>query len=74
LPQSGDMLLALPVKGESFLLRRAGRAVLVDGGCEKDNIADVMARYVRDVTHFDVVLCTHGDADHAGGLPNLLNR
>lgn len=72
-PKTPDMVLALPVKGESFLLRRAGRAVLFDGGLPSDGIANVLERHVRDVQRLDVVLCTHGDRDHAGGLPNLLN-
>jgi hypothetical protein len=67
------MVLALPVKGESFLLRRAGRAVLVDGGLPSDLIANVLEQQIRDVRRLDVVVCTHGDRDHAGGLPNLLN-
>lgn len=73
-PKTPDMVLALPVKGESFLLRRAGRAVLVDGGWPSDGIANVLERHVRDVQRLDIVLCTHGDGDHAGGLPNLLNN
>ena len=72
-PKTPDLVLALPVKGESFLLRRAGRAVLVDGGWKSDRIANVLERHVPDVQRLDVVLCTHGDQDHAGGLPNLLD-
>lgn len=72
-PKTPDMVLALPVKGESFLLRRAGQAVLVDGGLPSDRIAKVLEQQVRDVRRLDVVVCTHGDRDHAGGLPNLLN-
>ena len=68
-----DMVLALPVRGESFLLRRARRAVLVDGGLPSDRVATVLERHVGDVRRLDVVLCTHGDRDHAGGLPKLLN-
>lgn len=69
-----DMLLALPIKGESFLFRRAGRAVLVDGGYKGDKIPDKLKRHVKDLERLDVVLCTHGDSDHAGGLPNLLDK
>ena len=72
-PNTPDMVLALPVKGESFLLRRAERAVLVDGGLPSDRIANVLEQEVRDLRRFDVVVCTHGDRDHAGGLANLLN-
>ena len=72
-PETSDMVLALPVKGESFLLCRAGRAVLVDGGFPSDGIADVLKQQTPDVQRLDIVLCTHGDRDHAGGLPNLLD-
>jgi hypothetical protein len=68
-----DMLLALPINGESFLLRRGGKNVLVDGGYKRDKVADVLKHHVRDVQHLDVVVCTHGDGDHIGGLPALLD-
>ena len=68
-----DMVLALPVQGESFLLRREGRAALVDGGLPSDRIANTLRQHVRDVKNLDIVLCTHGDRDHAGGLPNLID-
>ncbi|WP_170547134.1 MBL fold metallo-hydrolase [Ruegeria arenilitoris] len=66
------MLLALPISGESFLLRRAGKNVLVDGGYKKDEIAHVLEHQIRDVQYLDVVVCTHGDGDHVGGLSALL--
>ena len=74
LPKLGDMLLALPINGESFLLRRAGKNVLVDGGYKRDKIADVLKHHVRDVHYLDIVICTHGDSDHVGGLPALLDE
>jgi hypothetical protein len=73
LPKTADMLMALPIAGESFLLRRSGKRVLVDGGYKKDNIAGVLESQFPDVSYLDVVVCTHGDSDHAGGLPELLN-
>ena len=69
LPAKVDMLTALPTNGESFLLRRAGKNVLVDGGYKKDNIAHVLKLQFQDVQYLDVVVCTHGDGDHIGGLP-----
>lgn len=73
-PGRQDFLLALPIKGESFLLRRAGKTVLVDGGYEKDKIAHVLEKQIKDVQHLDIVVCTHGDGDHVGGLPALLDN
>lgn len=69
-----EMIVALPIEGESFLLRRDGRSVLVDGGWKRDNVAKVLTQLFSDMAHLDIVLCTHGDGDHAGGLPNLLNQ
>lgn len=65
--------MALPIKGESFLLRRSGKNVLVDGGYKGDKIARVLESQIQDVPYLDVVVCTHGDSDHVGGLPPLLN-
>lgn len=67
-----DQLLALPITGEAFLLRRQGRTVLVDGGWKKDKIVHALVPYVSATKTLDVVVCTHGDGDHAGGLVELL--
>jgi hypothetical protein len=69
-----DQLLALPVSGEAFLLRRRGHAVLVDGGWKKDKVAAVIGAHLPALRTLDIVVCTHGDGDHAGGLPELLRR
>ena len=71
---SWDQLLALPVSGESFLLRRSHYAVLVDGGWKKDKVRSVLATHFPAIGKLDIVVCTHGDGDHAGGLPDLLNN
>ena len=74
LPKQADMLMALPIRGESFLLRRSGKHVLVDGGYKGDKIARVLENQIQDVPFLDVVVCTHGDSDHVGGLPPLLKE
>jgi hypothetical protein len=63
-----DELVALPVKGESFLLRRGTRYILVDGGFSGQKLAGAIAAREEDLRRIDVVVCTHGDRDHAGGL------
>ncbi|WP_170756498.1 MBL fold metallo-hydrolase [Ruegeria lacuscaerulensis] len=73
-PLYNDMVLALPIEGESFILRREGKYVLVDGGFKKDRIDRVLKRYVPQKDYLDVVVCTHGDRDHVGGLPALLDE
>ncbi len=67
-----DRLLALPIRGESFLLQRGKHNILVDGGWEGDNISQVLDKHVPSLKMIHVVVCSHGDEDHAGGLPALL--
>lgn len=67
-----DQLVALPVFGDAFLLRRSGRVILVDGGKSSVLLAGELAKY--GVSHLDIVVCTHADYDHAGGLVDLLDR
>ncbi|CAM4165609.1 MBL fold metallo-hydrolase [Roseomonas mucosa] len=69
-----DQVLALPISGEAFLLRRRGHAVLVDGGWKKDNVTRVLATHLPAIKPLDIVVCTHGDGDHAGGLPDVLRH
>ena len=69
-----DHLCALPIRGEAFLLRRAGRWVLVDGGYDRARLADAINAYDASITHIDIVVCTHADEDHAGGLGAFLKE
>jgi hypothetical protein len=68
-----DRLLALPTSGESFLLQRGGKNILVDGGYGYRKLADTLASPAVAVQHLDIVVCTHADMDHAGGLVGLLD-
>lgn len=69
-----DRLWALPIKGEAFLLRRGGHSVLVDGGWDGKVLASSIAAHAPDIQKLDVVVCTHADKDHAGGLATLLKH
>jgi len=70
--------IALPLSsGESFLLRTtdsAGRdrTILVDGGIRHGKKSRELAKKLKEVgpriSHIDIVVCTHSDADHAQGL------
>ncbi len=62
-------------QGDSFLIEAAnGHQILIDGG--KDDavltaLSEVMPRGDHSI---DVVIATHPDADHIGGLPLVLSR
>ncbi|HEX3036614.1 MAG TPA: MBL fold metallo-hydrolase, partial [Thermodesulfobacteriota bacterium] len=57
-----------------FLQTPNGRQMLIDGGPNKkvlSELGEVMPFYDRSI---DVVVATHPDADHIGGLPEVLER
>lgn len=67
--------------GESFLLRTADqngreRAILVDAAYSTYNDGsttfEALEAEAPDVQRIDVAICTHEDADHCDGFPNLL--
>ena len=62
-----DKLTALPLKGESFLLRRDDYTILVDGGYGSKPLLTALKKLREPVAYIDVVVCTHADMDHAGG-------
>lgn len=62
-------------QGDSILIQSpTGRRLLVDGGPDGAvlrELATVLPWYSRRI---DVVLATHPDTDHIGGLPDVLSR
>ncbi|RYG36834.1 MAG: MBL fold metallo-hydrolase [Burkholderiales bacterium] len=69
-----DRLLALPIPGESFLLQRGGKNILVDGGYGYKALEKALTSAEIEVNFLHIVVCTHADADHAGGLADLLDK
>jgi competence protein ComEC len=62
-------LVALDVgQGDALLLETGSARVLVDGGGDS-TAARLLAR--RGVRHLDLVIATHGDLDHVGGLSDV---
>jgi len=60
-------------QGDAALVQSpAGATVLIDGGQEPDDVAIQLA--ALGVRRLDVVVATHGHADHVGGLPAVLTR
>lgn len=65
--------IALDTHGESILVRTPqGKSVLIDGGLPQGG--PQVAAYLRaqGVTALDLVVATHDDPDHFGGLPLVL--
>ena len=64
-------------QGQSILLQSGDRTYLVDCGGDRDeDTADLVAETLlsQGIYHLDGIILTHMDADHAGGLSNLLTR
>jgi len=64
-------------QGASTLFYSQGHAVLVDcGGNSFDDPGDVAADYLQSLgsSHLDALVLTHYHADHANGVPELLER
>lgn len=69
-----NKLSALHVSGESFLLQRGVHNILVDGGYGSQALIAALSAPDVVVNHLHIVVCTHADRDHAGGLTDLLDR
>ena len=64
-------------QGQSLILHSGGKTFLIDCGGSNDEIAANTAAETllsRGITHLDGIILTHGDRDHAGGIPYLLTR
>ena len=62
--------------GESIFIETPnGNRMLIDGGGGKTEVADILGNLLPlSDRQIDVVLLTHADADHVGGLPEVLRR
>lgn len=56
----------------ALLLGPAGETVLIDGGPDPAILAGKLRKF--GVDHFDLVVATHGDRDHIGGLGSVVSR
>lgn len=57
-----------------FIQSPTGRQVLIDGGADRDVLSE-LARVMPFFDHsIDVLIATHPDKDHIGGLPHVLER
>ena len=63
-------------QGQSLLLETGSGVVLVDCGSNTENTGDLVSDYLsaRGIRRIRLLLLTHYDEDHAGGVPELLDQ
>jgi competence protein ComEC len=71
-PQEWRIAMCDVGQGDGVLLRAAGRVMLVDTGPEPEPLAACLARL--GVERLDVVVLTHFDLDHVGGMDAIAGR
>jgi competence protein ComEC len=59
-------------QGDATLIQAGGRSVLVDAGPPGDHIAARLRG--AGVRHLDLLVITHAQADHEGGVPDVLSH
>ena len=58
-----------------FIETPSGNRMLIDGGGDANEIADTLTRMLPFTNRsINVVMLTHSDADHVGGLPDVIRR
>lgn len=67
-----DRLIAIGVKNaDSFFLQRDNRNALIDGGLSEKEFPQLFKEATNSI-FVDILVCTHADKDHLGGLLGYL--
>ncbi|MEO5646369.1 MAG: MBL fold metallo-hydrolase [Candidatus Paceibacterota bacterium] len=62
-------------QGDSFLIEAAnGKKILIDGGRDSTVLSELSKVLPFGDTSIDIMIATHPDADHIGGLQSVLER
>ncbi len=63
-------------QGQCLVFRNGGGTVMVDCGGNNGNAGDVAAEYLASIgeTKLDMLILTHYDQDHVGGVTELMQR
>lgn len=72
LPAAWSVLACDVGQGDAVLLRSAGAIALIDTGPDPDLLARCLDRV--GVDHIDLLVLTHFDLDHAGGVDAVVGR
>lgn len=59
-------------QGDAVLVRSAGEVALIDTGAEPEQLADCLG--TLGIERLDLLVLTHFDLDHAGGVPAIVGR
>jgi competence protein ComEC len=72
IPAQWSVLACDVGQGDAVLLRSAGAVALIDTGPDTDGLTRCLAR--AGVDRLDLLVLTHFDLDHAGGIDGVLGR
>jgi competence protein ComEC len=62
-------------QGDSFLIQTiSGKQILIDGGRQSKALGELASVLPQGDTMIDIVIATHPDADHIGGLPYIVTK
>lgn len=72
LPQDWQLAQCDVGQGDAVLVRSAGKVALIDTGPDPQLLLECLDRLAID--HIDLLVLTHFDLDHVGGVPAVLGR
>ncbi|MDP8208056.1 MAG: DNA internalization-related competence protein ComEC/Rec2 [Candidatus Electryonea clarkiae] len=74
LPEQNVKIAVLDVdQGDGILIRRGNRAVIIDGGKSSNHALEKQVR-LSGIRNIDLLVLTHGDADHTGAVRSLVGK